>query len=92
MANFKILKITKEEAFAQNGTGNWGVKLIDGYTIAWECPMLGDGGLSSDPSTLSRLLACYAMADGDDPLYAEDGPDDILFQQGEEYFLMEVSY
>jgi hypothetical protein len=86
----EITQITKEEAYAETGTGNWGVKLTGDNKVAWACPMLGHGG-EGDYDQLGVVLAQYNLADSADPLYVEDGPDEILYRIGDTYFLMIIT-
>jgi hypothetical protein len=82
-------QITCEEAHHENGTGHWGVKLGPDEIIAWECPMLGDGGAASDnQNALAWILSCYCDTDALDP---SDGPDEILYVQGDTYYITTIT-
>lgn len=81
-----IEEISQAEAY--EGTGNWGVKLMDNDVVAYECPMLGDGGGSKDYGLIGNLLASYTNPDN---LDAEDGPDEILYKIGDSYFLVSIT-
>lgn len=88
----EINEISYEEAHQENGTGEWGVKLGPDDTHAWQCPVLGDGGAGrGEQGDILRMLACYALADGADPFYIEDGPDELLWVSGDSYFLATIS-
>ena len=85
MVRIDVTEITREEALAENGTGEWGVKLGNHDVLAWECPMLGGGGASGAVSGLTDLLACYHDTDS---LDAEDGPDEILYKSNDGRFML----
>ena len=84
-----ITTVTYEEAHSENGCGHWGVKLGPNEIIAYQCPMLGDGGASSEnQNVLAWILSSYVETDNLDPA---DGPDEVLFIEGDSYFLATIS-
>lgn len=86
---FTIKQITVEEATAENGYGNWGVKLNPGELIAYQCPILGyGGGADGFTNALESILAAYATITEAD---AEEGPDEIIFLSGTDFYYMEVT-
>ena len=71
--------------------GNWGVQLAPGECLAWQCPMLGDGGSTSENrDAIGWLLASYdyGLAGGSE----EEGPDEFIFTDGDRTFYVEVEY
>lgn len=88
---FETTKITEEEARANLGAGNWGVSLgpkEEGNMVAWEAPMLGNGGADKDINVLPYLLASYNTEADFDPM---DGPDEILYRCGEDYYHVTIT-
>lgn len=84
-----ITEIDYQEAHAEHGTGHWGVKLGTQDIIAWECPMLGDGGVSTeDQDAIAWLFSQYS---DESKLNPEEGPDEILFVQGDSYYLATIT-
>lgn len=89
--NVEIEEITKQEAYSENGTGEWGTHLDTEETHAWQCPMLGDGGSGAgNQNDLLHVLSMYAEADKN-KLYPEDGPDELLWSVGGRYFLATIA-
>lgn len=85
----EIEKIEKAQATATDGTGNWGVKMGNPRSkIAWQCPMIGNGGESGRSEALTELLAQYVNTA---ELDVEDGPDEIIFRNGANYYLMTIT-
>jgi hypothetical protein len=88
MVNISIQHFTREETEIPNGIGYWGVKLAEGESIAYECPMIGDGGASNDLSLLAALLSNYHCTE---TLDAADGPDEILYCVGDTCTLLTIT-
>lgn len=87
MITVNVEQITYQQA--HEGAGHWGVKLGPNDLLAWECPMLGDGGASSDNmNAMAWILSSYVETDNLDPA---DGPDEFLFIEGDTYFLATIS-
>lgn len=77
----EITEIT--EALAKNGAETlWECQLGDGDSFAWQAPMLGDGGSTSELSLSSHLVR-YAGLEDRDP---SDGPDECVFTEGGKHF------
>ena len=88
MVRIDITHYTREEASVPNGIGHWGVRLGPDEVLAYECPMIGDGGASGAVSGLAHLLSNYHCIDS---LDAEDGPDEILYCVGDTCTLLTIS-
>jgi hypothetical protein len=89
MIRIDVTEISREEAHSETGIGYWGVKLGPNQTIAYECPMLGDGGDAlNTQEVLAWLLASYVRSDELDP---DEGPDEVLFAHGGNYYLATIS-
>lgn len=85
----EISEIPTSEIYKEQG--NWGVKLNPGEKIAWQCPMLGDGGSSTENhDPLGWLLASYdnQLAGGSE----DEGPDEFVFIDGDGGYYVEVTY
>lgn len=78
-----------DEAHAEEGAGERGIRLDFGTTVAWDCPMLGYGGTDTDYSVIAKVLTEYAL--DSDRLYVTNGPDQLLWLEGDHYILATIT-
>jgi len=80
-----IEKITHEQATDEQNAP----RLMGGDVVAWKAPMSGAGaGASPFSEALPDLLALYC---DEDALDVTQGPDEIIFLSGGEYYLMTIT-
>ena len=89
MAHIEIEQIS---TLSENGEGHWGVTLSPDANVAWQAPMMGDGGEAQDFDVLATLLARYDSGSDFAPdLDPTKGPDEILFRANGLVFLATIS-